>query len=370
MLYLIETVYYEKETGKVLDLLKIGYTKDDPKTISGRFIAYKLHNPGCKILYKIPGLTDRDEKAIQKKFENFIYPDYGREWFNWDQSIIDFFKELSMSEDCRGILDKLIYVSKNPARVLLSGKTHKETSEIRKLFRIYINIFLTEWKDAGKEKVDEIICDMFSNNISDLSGLHSYLESVFPEEYVGFKKKSETLDIDENLKNLILEYYSTDIKNKYEILCTNEKEIVDKILDYIPEFSEVRANYILIGPEKLKSMCYSKTLIDKYLARVNFDKSKLKDEIFYNFSVDDLLPLSKIKETISAIYEKVGYKKSAMALDITEYFNVLESSLRRDLKGTGEKKRVKYYKLLSVKPEYQEDYDRVKGIISPVKKDC
>lgn len=47
MIYLIETTYYNKETKKVLDLLKIGYTEDSRKDI--RFMAYKMHNPGFKL---------------------------------------------------------------------------------------------------------------------------------------------------------------------------------------------------------------------------------------------------------------------------------------------------------------------------------
>lgn len=31
MIYLIETIYYNKETKEILDLLKIGYTEDDNK---------------------------------------------------------------------------------------------------------------------------------------------------------------------------------------------------------------------------------------------------------------------------------------------------------------------------------------------------
>lgn len=36
MIYLIETTYYNKETKKVLDLLKIGYTEDSRKDIRWR----------------------------------------------------------------------------------------------------------------------------------------------------------------------------------------------------------------------------------------------------------------------------------------------------------------------------------------------
>lgn len=46
MIYLIETTYYNKDTKEVLDLLKIGYTKD----INSRIDSYYLHNPECRLL--------------------------------------------------------------------------------------------------------------------------------------------------------------------------------------------------------------------------------------------------------------------------------------------------------------------------------
>lgn len=67
MIYLIETTYYNKETKKVLDLLKIGYTEDSRKDI--RFMAYKMHNPGFKLLYEIPNLSEDVEKRVNINLE-------------------------------------------------------------------------------------------------------------------------------------------------------------------------------------------------------------------------------------------------------------------------------------------------------------
>lgn len=145
MLYLIKTVYYIEETGEVLKLLKIGYTRDNESTMHSRFTAYKLHNPGHTVLYRIPNLTEYDEKVVLGKFSDLMYEDYGREWFKWDQGIIDFFEELS--KDPKEALKGLTYVSKNPGMVRINGKSYKETEEIRKLFRVYLNIFL-----SGREK--------------------------------------------------------------------------------------------------------------------------------------------------------------------------------------------------------------------------
>ena len=83
MIYLI-SVEYRYET-----LLKIGYTAD--KNSRKRFDTYKMHNPKSVVLFTIPGGTEKHEKAIHHKFHPFLYSNYGNEWFNFDQIIIDFF---------------------------------------------------------------------------------------------------------------------------------------------------------------------------------------------------------------------------------------------------------------------------------------
>lgn len=80
MLYLIKSSgFKENEDGEIsyFQLLKIGYTDDSNR--DSRFSQYKLHNPTCKILFEIPGYTEEDEKNIQYKFKDLLFPDYGRE---------------------------------------------------------------------------------------------------------------------------------------------------------------------------------------------------------------------------------------------------------------------------------------------------
>lgn len=89
MIYLIKSAGYGKDNNYI-DLLKIGYTEDTKK--EGRFNAYKLHNPTCKILYELPELTEEDEKNIQYKFRKYLYIDYGREWFEYNDEIVNFLK--------------------------------------------------------------------------------------------------------------------------------------------------------------------------------------------------------------------------------------------------------------------------------------
>ena len=72
-----------------IDGFKLEIDKDKNK--EKRFSSYKMHNPKSVVLFTIPGGTEKHEKAIHNKFRSFLYSDYGNEWFNFDQSIIDFF---------------------------------------------------------------------------------------------------------------------------------------------------------------------------------------------------------------------------------------------------------------------------------------
>lgn len=74
MIYLIESTWYDKQTNKVIDLVKIGYAGDFKK----RLTSYKLHNPLCTVLSTIEDGTEEDEKRLHYHFKDLIYPDYGR----------------------------------------------------------------------------------------------------------------------------------------------------------------------------------------------------------------------------------------------------------------------------------------------------
>ena len=107
MIYLIQVEY------KTCTLLKIGYTKDSNK--DKRFIAYKLHNPLSEILFTIPGGTEKHEKSLHLLFRQYLYPDYGNEWFVYNEEIIKFFQTHITKES---LDENLIILDKNKIKEL------------------------------------------------------------------------------------------------------------------------------------------------------------------------------------------------------------------------------------------------------------
>ena len=86
MIYVIKVEY------KDIDLLKIGYTKDENKDT--RYSQYKMHNPLYQVIYEIPGAGRDKEKALHDYFSCYRYKGKGREWFEYNEEIVDYFSAL------------------------------------------------------------------------------------------------------------------------------------------------------------------------------------------------------------------------------------------------------------------------------------
>lgn len=98
MIYLIlsaEIEIIDKEKGefKYSPLLKIGYTKN----IDFRFDTYLLHNPGCKLLGTREGSTEL-ESYFHSYYSRYKYPERNREWFYYNQEIVDNFQSLQIGD--------------------------------------------------------------------------------------------------------------------------------------------------------------------------------------------------------------------------------------------------------------------------------
>lgn len=98
MIYLIlsadiEIIDKEKGEFKYSPLLKIGYTKN----IDSRFDSYLLHNPGCKLLGTREGDTEL-ESYFHSYYSRYKYPERNREWFYYNQEIVDNFQSLQVGD--------------------------------------------------------------------------------------------------------------------------------------------------------------------------------------------------------------------------------------------------------------------------------
>jgi hypothetical protein len=322
MIYLIETTYYNKETKKVLDLLKIGYTEDSKK--DKRFMAYRMHNPGYKLLYEVLGYSEDIEKRIQYKFKDLLYSEYGREWFYYSEDIINFFKDIDSID--------LESLPKNPIRGSKDFKKIK--NECREVLSYFFNSKDTEdyLKNIISKVKDQLTRDYVLEYLRDDSsigpeGVDRYLNylkcletGIYCEDDIVNREVSEFLKVYTKLST---------IHDKLKMLCEYglSSDAIDIVLGQIADSDEIKSYYTTLGSSKLKSLSYNSAKIKNHLGVVTFSQELLESSIYSEFKVGDKITLSDIKSRLEVLYKSINYDKVAKAKDLENYFEVKNSSI-------------------------------------------
>ena len=312
MIYLI-SVEYRYET-----LLKIGYTADENS--KKRFDNYKMHNPKSVVLFKIPGGTEQDEKNLHHMFRSFLYPDYGNEWFNFDQSIIDFFTTHTTKESLENDLIEITTVDSKDIPGL-----HKEINRL-------VNRWLCLESDTPEKlyknyyRIKQIIADCRNTIRNDILKEEDILPYLV-----------EKYDISDDIQSQL--YFSQDdivikfkglptFRDRMKFLCKEDIDNISDILNQIPLVYKVY--YIVLGPERCKALNYEVTKISKEFSDMQFDKSQLRDEIYKNFTIGERYTKAGIKETLKNLYKSLGYNKTPKANDLDKYFELKECKVLVD----------------------------------------
>ena len=189
MIYLIETTYYNKDTKEVLDLLKIGYTKD----IDSMVDSYYLHNPECKLLDTREGDTEL-ESYFHSLYNKYSYPKR-REWFYYSQEIVDNFQKISL--DDKYLIDKDEYI------IGFREYLRSEVPGIQELKSKYLEDILKEIEELSrKEGLEELYNPEFHRSLTlgiwekEYNSEISYIDSYDFEEL--FKDYPDKIDIQKN----------------------------------------------------------------------------------------------------------------------------------------------------------------------------
>lgn len=219
MIYLIRTTYYDLKTKEVIDLLKIGYTKD----INKRFDSYLLHNPECKLLDTREGDVEL-ENYFHRYYSKLKYPNRN-EWFYYDQEIVNNFqlldKRLLTKEMCiKKLKDHLMSliptIDQLKSKYLLKilGESKEKYPEIYENSKyLLINSVVDIWRRyCNKELslVNSFDYDRLLDKCSDLITFDNFI------------------DLDNNCLKKIVNLYYEMTQNYYE----SDKEEFIKILEY------------------------------------------------------------------------------------------------------------------------------------------
>lgn len=112
---------------------------------------------------------------------------------------------------------------------------------------------------------------------------------------------------------------------KLEYLCNNASSLSKKELNQV--FREIpndnyRNFYVGLGPDRCRELGYNSTLLQRDYEIKLFDVEKIRTEIYSSFNVGEKISYSDIKSVLSGIYERLGYKKTPKATDLSEWFEI------------------------------------------------
>ena len=323
MIYLIETTYYNKDTKEVLDLLKIGYTEDSKK--DKRFMAYRMHNPGHKLLYEVLGYDEDIEKRIQYKFRGLKYNEYGNEWFYYSEDIINFFKDIDNID--------LESLSKSPRRREIEFTNLKnEVIEIIK----YLFLTKTEYLDYLENLITTLGDKFCVSSVLDYIKTDPLVDRDLYSKYLEIVKSRETGiyckdDIVNQEVSSFLKIYTglTTIYDKLKLLCEYglSQDSINIVLGQISDSDEIKSYYLSITPSRLRALGYNVTRIKRELNIVTFSQELLEKSMYLEFKVGDRLSLSDIKVKLINIYESINYDRKAKATDLENYFEVKKCTI-------------------------------------------
>ena len=139
--------------------------------------------------------------------------------------------------------------------------------------------------------------------------------------------------------------------DKLEYLCNLAiTEGMDNILPFLNHIPLSFRNYIVIlGPERCKALEYRNQYLDSEIKRIlNNQDIDLSKEIYTKFEVGNKYPLSEIKDYLIDLYSRAGYKSTAKATDLGNYFNVKPVNIIA-VDIDGKKKKVRAFEILSIK---------------------
>ena len=119
---------------------------------------------------------------------------------------------------------------------------------------------------------------------------------------------------------------------------------IRNIVDLVTE-KRFKEYLTILGPEKCKSVWYKTSELDKKLNIISFEGDKIFEGINKEFNVGESYTNTYIKAKLSEVYKRIGYKATAKANDLSNYYETKDCLLKEN------NKRVHGLKIISKKGE-------------------
>jgi hypothetical protein len=265
----------------------------------------------------------------------------------WKDEAILFFKSIATgNKQAKEIFDEKLAKKEKTSENLLSVFQKGNNEEKGDLSVAYQKLAKTfNYKDdfvaVNEKKIGDtkILTPVF-NNLVKVSEMRAYeIQQVdYSDRFTVFNELGKVGGVDniEELEKFFKEYKEQ--KNriyKLKYLC----EYCEKVgnLSILQHIEEKRfSDYInILGLDRCKAEWYNTYLLDKRLSVMSFDKEKIKEELSNVFEVGQSYTKVDIKEKLSEIYKKLGYKASPKATDLGEYYEMKECLVNNGAKRSG-----------------------------------
>lgn len=323
MIYFIESVGGDSVREPVV-VVKIGFTEN----LTKRMETYNTHNFNFRLM-KV--LSDKSfDRKCEKILHYYLYSIGKRykdrtELFILDNEVERFIDSINTRED-------ILKLQRN-----ISGKRRGFADYLKK----YKGILLKNWSLIEKSYNGDL--ERLINHFID-SGMNNIFK--FMKDYY----KVDMLDFTAEEKELLDRFFNGYNKTpgreaKLKYLCDFHfagNNIFTVVLDSIVE-KRFKEYLTILGPEKCKSVWYKTSELDKKLNIISFEDDKIFEEINKEFNVGESYTNVYIKEKLSEIYKRIGYKASPKATDLGNYFDIKKCLIQEG------SKRVNGLKLLSKK---------------------
>lgn len=337
-------------------LIKIGFSDN----WENRKAAYISFNPLTDFLFTIDGGIEQDEKNLHAYFKEFRYQGYGKEWFNYDEGIIEFFKVNDTIEKIRQIVGEPVErITDIPIQItqvvqvlaLLNNwgaKNKAIDQEEQKLARL------------GTFDAKEILESIKSRYSADFLTTERLI-TIWFDIYNEIKSYSDSEITDSDKTE-----YDKEIENFYQDLAASNqfhvnlrvfcnfldqhkdnryitRQLFDKILDV-----RFWLYYTYLGIAE----CRAKVFRDNLLSHVLVDslrEKEVREEVIKVFDIKVRYTLKDIKTRLREIYTKFGMTKTAKASDINEWFRTKTVTIIDEAKN-----KINGFEILSLKEKEEK----------------
>lgn len=265
----------------------------------------------------------------------------------WKDEAILFFKSIATNnKQAKEIFDEKLAKKEKTSENLLSVFQKGNQDEKGDLSVAYLKLAKTfNYKDdfvaVNEKKIGDtkILTPVF-NNLVKVSEMRAYeIQQVdYSDRFTVFNELGKVGGVDdiEELEKFFKEYKKQGHRQyKLKYLC----EYCEKVgnLSILQHIEEKRfCEYInLLGLDVCRSLWYKISDLDKKLSILSFDITKIREELSNVFEVGKSYTKADIKEKLSEIYKKLGYKASPKATDLSEYYEMKECLVNNGAKRSG-----------------------------------